>query len=958
MNESRASLSMGKGHERSLVVIVPLAVTALLAAWLGGTGIAILLVLTLGAYVLFAPSSHAGAGVGELRTRVQWLEDQVRELERAVRDLRAADAAPGERKRAPQPPPPVARIPEVEPVARRAPEPKPPAAEWAFDWGRRISAADLMGAKALAFAGAVVTLLGVLFFFVLAVNRGWIGPGIRVGCGGAASALVFACGFWLRRRYGASYSALAAFGVGIAGAYATLLAAASLYDLLSRPVALVIAAAIAAIGVAVSLAWESEIVAGFGLIGAMLVPATLVFQGGLQQVGTAFVAIVFTGTAVVAVRRQWWNLLRAAAIVSVPQALAQVAQAGAPHGGIVVLAATFWLAYLGAGLAYQLRLGRELAAAPASFLGGSAAFAGICAALLYGQRDDGLDQGIALLAVAGVYLAAAAVLFRLAREAATLLWALGLTAAAVGVGQALSGSPVTYAWAAEGALLAWLSARLRDVRFQLGSLAYLVLAAAHAIVFEARPGLLFDAARHPAKGAPAAVAVVAAALVLAALARTCEDERSAGGILAVLEPAFAQLRRRQATVRAAVLAAAAALAAYAASLGILELFQDAAVGAGLDDRFEWGHVAVTATWSVAALAAVLVASWRRSDSTLALGFLSLGVTVAKVLAFDLLVLGENRYGIAFVVAGTAVLFAGIARQVAARDGLTPAGAAAVVLSLPLVLTGTLTLLVPMVWGVDGDGLGLLVVGAAYTGLGGAALARRERDLATLLWALGLFVVAAGEAWLLSGSWLVLAWTVSAAALAGVAFWLGEARLQFASLPYLVIGAAVALIDEAPPSHLLLASEHPGRGLPSLLLVVGATIAFAWSLGARPQFRVAAIWTAGALAVYAASLAILEVMQRISPEGVHTDFQRGQTAVSAFWGVLALISLYLGLTRARRLLRIGGFVLFAVSLGKIFVYDLPSLSSAQRALSFLAVGAVLLSGGFFYQRLSAQLDDRL
>jgi uncharacterized membrane protein len=80
-------------------------------------------------------------------------------------------------------------------------------------------------------------------------------------------------------------------------------------------------------------------------------------------------------------------------------------------------------------------------------------------------------------------------------------------------------------------------------------------------------------------------------------------------------------------------------------------------------------------------------------------------------------------------------------------------------------------------------------------------------------------------------------------------------------------------------------------------------------------------------------------------------------VSAFWGILALVSLYAGLKRRTGLLRGGGFILFAVSLGKIFLFDLPSLSSAQRALSFLAVGAVLLLGGFFYQRLSSQFDDR-
>ena len=80
-------------------------------------------------------------------------------------------------------------------------------------------------------------------------------------------------------------------------------------------------------------------------------------------------------------------------------------------------------------------------------------------------------------------------------------------------------------------------------------------------------------------------------------------------------------------------------------------------------------------------------------------------------------------------------------------------------------------------------------------------------------------------------------------------------------------------------------------------------------------------------------------------------------MSAFWGLLALVTLYVGLRRRHGLLRGGGFILFAISLGKIFLFDLPSLSSAQRALSFLAVGAVLLLGGFFYQRLSSQFDER-
>src|SRR5438552_2809787 len=84
----------------------------------------------------------------------------------------------------------------------------------------------------------------------------------RVAFPGLASPLAFGAGLWLERRYERTYSALAAVGVGIAGGYTTLLAAVSLYDLVSKPVALVAAAAIASVGLAVSLAWSEEVVAG------------------------------------------------------------------------------------------------------------------------------------------------------------------------------------------------------------------------------------------------------------------------------------------------------------------------------------------------------------------------------------------------------------------------------------------------------------------------------------------------------------------------------------------------------------------------------------------------------------------------------------------------------------------------------------------------------------------------
>ena len=119
--------------------------------------------------------------------------------------------------------PPPAQLPRP---ARPTPPRKP---------RRELDLSKLLGAFGLAAAGGIVTVLGIVFFFVLAVNRGWINPELRLAFGAAASVGVFSAGFWLRRRFGTTHAALAAVGAGIAGAYATLLAATAMYGFVLRP---------------------------------------------------------------------------------------------------------------------------------------------------------------------------------------------------------------------------------------------------------------------------------------------------------------------------------------------------------------------------------------------------------------------------------------------------------------------------------------------------------------------------------------------------------------------------------------------------------------------------------------------------------------------------------------------------------------------------------------------------
>jgi uncharacterized membrane protein len=888
----------------------------------------------------------ADMGTDELLLRLIAVEDKVHALQHEVESIRGALRArgpvPGSVRPTPATAPARAVTREPFPVAPAAPAaprpPRPPSPR------REIDFADLLGAKALAWVGGVVMLLGVVFFFILAVNNGWIGPGARVLCGTVASAVVFLAGVLLRRRFGETYASLAAVGVGIAGGYATLAAATALYDLISRPWALVAAAAIAVAGVAVSLAWEAEPIAALGLIGAIAAPALLATQGGLTATGTAFAAIVTGAAIVVAVRMRWRWVLAGAAIASAPQIVALVLKADRLDGAAIALAIVFGLLYLSAGIAEQIASENEaLEAMPATFILASIGLTWLAAVQLFGPAG-GKEAGGALLVAAASFGAVAVGLWLCAqRELATLLGAIALAAAAVGIADILSGSNLAYVFAAEGAVIAFAARKVREPRLQLAALAYLALATVHALVVDAPPDALFEAARHPAGGAPALAAAAVAALVVLRMTGAAWNERPERGILSFLTPIVAALRTHQRELRIVAASAAALLAADAISLAVLELFET--TGGSVVAAFHQGHVVVTALWSLGGLAAVVLATQRRTVTARVLGFSWLGVTAVKVAAYDGTQLRGWPYFVALVTLASALLLAGYLREVL-DDGSTLRieTVVAIVVSIAFAVFSLRPLHGDHDWG-----LALLAVGLVLGAFAASVFVnRRLRDLSTLLWtpALGLGAVAAFL--LLDGTWLTLAWSAAAVALAGLSIVTDESRLQLASLAYVVLDAGAAF-HESPPTQLVVAHAHPAHGVLGLLLLTTAVLALAPTV--RERWRPVSLWLGGLLLVYAASLGILELSVHVFSASLHTNFQRGHSAVSALWGLLGLSLLYVGLTRGRRALRFGGFALFAVSLGKLFLYDLSQLSSITRALSFLAVGAVLLLAGFLTQRLT-------
>ncbi len=88
----------------------------------------------------------------------------------------------------------------------------------------------------------------------------------------------------------------------------------------------------------------------------MAVPAVALIDDSATATGTAFVALVFLGAAIVGLERSWHRLLFAAGAVSVPQLIVLVFDEGEPaRAGALAVAAAFGLLYLGLGVARQLR---------------------------------------------------------------------------------------------------------------------------------------------------------------------------------------------------------------------------------------------------------------------------------------------------------------------------------------------------------------------------------------------------------------------------------------------------------------------------------------------------------------------------------------------------------------------------------------------------------------------------
>ena len=131
--------------------------------------------------------------------------------------------------------------------------------------------------KVLAVAGVAVTLIGVVLLLVLAAQAGILRPEIRVGAGavlaGGVGGVAVGC-----TRPGGRVGAIALAATGVAAAYMDVIAITTIYDWVSAPVGLGIAAVIGGGGLTLARRWNSQHL-GLLVLVPLIVLAPIVTDG-------------------------------------------------------------------------------------------------------------------------------------------------------------------------------------------------------------------------------------------------------------------------------------------------------------------------------------------------------------------------------------------------------------------------------------------------------------------------------------------------------------------------------------------------------------------------------------------------------------------------------------------------------------------------------------------------------
>jgi uncharacterized membrane protein len=554
------------------------------------------------------------------------LAERVRRLEQPVEPISP------EPVREVAPPAQPSAAPPVEDAQAPEPSAAPPVATSPPVRRGGQSFEDLLGGRILAVLGGLAILVGVVFFLLIAVDRGWIGVEARVALAFAGSTLLLAAGLFLYERRGQTDAAVAAVATALAALFASLTYATAVQDVVVAEAGLLVAAVIGASGAAIAVRWHSQVVAALGLLGALASPVLV--NSGTSTLALGFTTVALVSTVGVLIWQRWGWLAIGAFLLTAPQLAFWVDDRDDLVLPLLVLA-LYWCLFVAAAVGFELRVPTsKLRASSASVLLVNAAFTTGVGWVLLDERGshEAATAWVLALTLEHILLGAFGFRQRMSAEIAALLVAIGVALSGVTLALALDGPALVVGWSAEAAILTWVAKRTGERRALVFAVVFLALAAVHTLGYEAPPGSLVDGVPDLGQALAATVSVGISALIMGRLVERPDLEL-------------------------VLLATAAVAFVYAISLGIVDVIQG-----DQTERSQTAQVVLSAFWASVGLGAIVVGLVRDVRELRYGGLVLLGLGVAKLFAYDLAALDQLYRVLSFVAVGLLLLAGAYAYQ--------------------------------------------------------------------------------------------------------------------------------------------------------------------------------------------------------------------------------------------------------------------------------------------------------
>ncbi|MBP6003170.1 MAG: DUF2339 domain-containing protein [Pyrinomonadaceae bacterium] len=176
----------------------------------------------------------------------------------------------------------------------------------------RTDLEKFIGENLISKIGIVILILGVGIGAKFAIDNGWISPLIRIVFGYAIGMALVAIAVRLKAKYH-EFSAVLLSG-GMAAMYFVTYFAYAYYSLMSQSVAFVLMAIFTIFTVAAALIYKRQVIAHIGLVGAYAVPFLLSDRSGNYLFLFAYMAIINVGILAISIRRYWKPLFYTSSI--------------------------------------------------------------------------------------------------------------------------------------------------------------------------------------------------------------------------------------------------------------------------------------------------------------------------------------------------------------------------------------------------------------------------------------------------------------------------------------------------------------------------------------------------------------------------------------------------------------------------------------------------------------------